>query len=247
MFIDFEKIVNPRELGGIPLSCGRHVKSGLLLRSAELSRASSGDLERLSGEFRIAKVFDFRDDSECLRSPDRPVEGAEYIHIPVLPELPAKDRKLRDMTPAFLEETFTQMYRDMARLDFCANAYRRFFRELLSCGGRAVLWHCTQGKDRTGIAAILLLSALGAGEETVRGEYFLTNEAMLPLFEAYRAAGHSPEETAAMEKLYFVMPCCLNAWYDCIKTDFGSVAAYLRVRLGLEDGDLRLLRDWYTE
>lgn len=246
MFISFDGTINARDLGGLPLQDGKRVKSGLLLRTAELSTLSDEDIKKLQS-LRLARVFDFRDNSECEKSPDREIEGAIYRHISVLPELPDKSARFRDLTPQMLEGTFMEMYRTLAAHEHCAAAYREFFRGALEANGRCLLWHCTQGKDRTGIAAILMLTALGAEKEVILEDYFLSNDGLRPKFDGLRARGFSDREIASLEKVYFVMPRCVNTWFETVEKLYGSPENYLHRALGLSDADMEKLKEYYTE
>ena len=248
MFIEFEQLSNARELGGLPAAEGRRVKSGVLLRTAKLSKLSEADTARLAGEFGVKHIFDFRDAVEFRRDPDREVPGAQLHSLPVLPGLPGESNEdfLR-VTPERVTELMQGVYRTMAESDASAGAYRTFFRVLLASGGPAVLWHCTQGKDRTGVAALLLLTALGVPEEAAIEEYYLSNVPMGRRLEQLRDAGKSPEELAVMERLLLVTPECLEEYLSRVQAQFGGLEGYLRRRLGLTDADFAALRAWYTE
>lgn len=247
MVISFDNILNARDLGGIPLIGGRRVKPGLLLRSAHLSDASERDLALLSEQYGVRNVLDMRDAGELARKPDRPVPGAETRHLQVFERMPGDSKKFSTMTGDEVHALFIEIYRVLAGDDHCAAAYKEFFRILLSADGAAVLWHCTQGKDRTGVAAILLLTALGADREAVLEDYFLSNEAMQPEYDRCIRAGMSESELYYMRELLFVMPDCVDAYFDRLETLYGGVDGYLRRRLGLTDGDFGLLREYYTE
>ena len=247
MVIQFDNILNARDLGGLPAGGGRRVKPGLLLRSAHLGDASEGDLALLSEKYGVRHVLDMRDAGEVAQKPDRSVPGAEMRHLQVFEGLPGNEEHYNSMTGDGVHALFIEIYRILAGNDHCAAAYEEFFRVLLSAGGGAVLWHCTQGKDRTGVAAILLLSALGADRETALADYFLSNEAMQPEYDRCIRAGMSESELHYMRELLFVMPECVGVYFDCLEALYGGVDGYLHRRLGLTDGDLQLLREYYTQ
>lgn len=246
MFINFEGIMNARDLGALPTQQGGSVLPGRLLRTARLHEATDGDLARLS-RLGLRCIFDFRDPSETQRQPDRVPAGAQLLYLPVLPQMP-------DITPdavRFTEEgrmeMFRGMYRTMACSDASAAAYGGFFRTLLSMDGAPVLWHCTQGKDRTGIAAALLLTALGVPEEEIRRDYFLTNEYMRGEYAKLAASGISETDLKLLKIVFFVWPQCFDGYLDAVRQAHGSLMGYLHERLGLTDGDVRTLRELYTQ
>ncbi len=180
MTLTFEGIENVRELGGLERADGAAVRQGVLFRTGKLSEATDGDIERLK-DIGLCAVMDFRDIGESRRSPDREVPGAVYYHLPALPDLGklfTKSPRDESYTPQEVHNEFHSLYRYLALSPESHEAYARFFEILLASEGRPVLWHCTQGKDRTGVAAMLLLTALGFERETILREYMLTNEYM---------------------------------------------------------------------
>lgn len=246
MFIDFDSISNARELGGIRCADGRRVKSGVLLRTAELDRVSAADMDALTRKYAVRHVVDLRDASEVRFRPDLRVEGARYVSIPVLPELPYESRSV-DLKPQEIMEQFVLLYRLMAEHEFCARAWADFFRVLLEARGETVLWHCVQGKDRTGVAALLLLTALGASMEDAREDYFLTNISLGREYEQLEESGTDERRLAFMKVVLYVFPECLDAFILRVGELYGSLDGYLRKAAGLTDADFELLRDSYTQ
>ena len=186
---------NARELGGYTAADGRTVKRGVLLRTARLSDATEEDVERLLSVYHLAVDVDFRGDGEVEKAPDPEMEGVEYLNIHILDDSAGFAEEM-DAEMAALEEQgvemdkiamtrltmkygiFTdQMYVDFISSDVGKAGYRQFFQALLTLPeDQALLFHCSQGKDRTGCGAMLILFALGADEETVMADFLLTNE-----------------------------------------------------------------------
>ncbi len=246
MFLTFDHISNARDLGGLPAAGGRHVKPGLLLRTAKLSGASEADLSRLSF---VRHIVDFRDEYERAAHPDKPLPGAEYHALSALPGLPPEELPdpARDPDPDF-RSMFREIYRLLAEGEDAERAYRAFFEVLLRRDG-AVLFHCTQGKDRTGVAALLALAALGADEQTALDDYYLTSEGLRD--DLNRAVAATPPEQRwrmdTAERLFFVFPDHLEAWQEPIARAYGSTLGYIRTRLGVTDAQLAALREFYLE
>lgn len=243
MFLKFEHTDNARDLGGIPTIDGKRVKSGLLYRTAELDESTPDDIRRLSEDYHIRYILDFRDPIEYGNRPDLAIPGAENIAIPVLPRIPANDYEIAHADPMTI---FNRIYREFALDDRPAAAYREFFDVLLR-GDGPVLWHCTQGKDRTGIGAILLLTALGVSWEEAERDYFLTNEAMRPIYEAFMAKATTERERSVADKVIFVMPECLGIFTSLVQEHFGGIMGYIKTRVGLTDDEIARLKELYTE
>lgn len=189
--INLTSVGNARELGGYAVKDGI-IKNGLLLRSAGLYGISPEDIETLRSEYNLGLVADFRMSYEQQEVPDPEIPEAQNRFFPVM-ELydfegfdpkyeailsdPGSDRLELMKTAAEMGLLDDKLYVDFIFGDRGKQAYRDFFKCLLELNeGRAVLWHCTDGKDRTGIAAMLILVALGADRKTIIDDYLLTNE-----------------------------------------------------------------------
>lgn len=188
--IRITSVGNARELGGFPAD-GRTVRHGLLLRTASLAALSPEDRDALERVCRVAAVVDLRMSLERDQAPDPAIPGAENVFLPVLeaedfpgftPETakiitdPNADRMALMKNAYEMGMLSDRLYVDFLFSERGRTAYRALFRRLLELPeGRAVLWHCTDGKDRTGVASMLILTALGASRETVLEDYLLTN------------------------------------------------------------------------
>ena len=260
-------IENARELGGYEAADGRHVKRGLLLRTAKLSDAPKEELAALKDLYHLGTVVDFRTSSERDAAPDPEIEGVKNIHIKVLEEdmdsaagaTVAGIYEKGDENPAsvllkVVRSGFVsdRMYSDIAFSAAAVQGYRAFFRILLENGGeRAVLWHCTGGKDRTGAAAVLLLLALGVNRETALRDFELTNEFFREQIEYMGSCAakltDDPEEIACVRYLTGVNRSYMEKLLDALEERYGSEKGYLTEGLGLSEAELKQLRDMYLE
>ena len=248
MVIDFEGIQNARDLGGINAADGRTVKPGLLFRTGELERATDADIAYLRAAD-LRHIVDFRDPAEIAARPDRPVPGAEHHALKTLPALPVSPNPPKGAAPplpADPEKIFPGLY---AQLGSCAEAkaaYREFFRILLK-GDGAVLWHCRQGKDRTGVAAMLLLATLSVSPADAKADYLETNACMKAQYEGAVGKYHDPEQQRMLRGVLFVRIDWLQLCLSRMKSEYGSLSGYLHRALGLTDADLDRLRVLYTQ
>ena len=263
---------NARELGGYKTEDGRTVRQGILLRTAKLSGATEEDLQRLVSEYHPAVVVDFRGDTEIEKNPDPEISGARNLNLQIideeedpLPEEMAAEvevliaqngeiGKLDMLRLAIKYGTFTdQMYVDFLSSDTGKAGYRRFFDELLDLpDGRAILFHCSEGKDRTGCAAMLVLFALGADEETVMEDFLLTNVYNAALIEEDRrmleAEGISREEMETyLPMMDQVNPAYMAAAIEWMTETCGSPRGYITQMLGVTEDEIAALRDKFLE
>ncbi|MGW8768510.1 tyrosine-protein phosphatase [Streptomyces sp. NPDC055815] len=254
-------VANLRDLGGLPLGDGRSVRHGLVLRSAQLDRLDPA--EAVVAGLGIRTVVDFRTETERGDRPDRLPAGARLLVADVLADYlagsglpPAARLKTLLADPALAEEhlgggrvraAFARTYRTFVSGDSARASYRALLGELGTPGAGPLLFHCSAGKDRTGWAATVVLSLLGADEETVRAEYLSVNPAVrlafAPMIEGFTAQGGDPE--LALE-LIGVLPEYLDAALDEVSVRHGSMEKYVREGLGVPDEVTDLIRERLT-
>ncbi len=106
-----------------------------------------------------------------------------------------------------------------------------------------MVFHCTAGKDRTGVAAALVLLALGVPRDVVEADFLLTNT------HYRRPPATAPSDTPAesLAVLWSVQPRFLEAALAAIERDHGGVERYLRTRIGLGDAARARLAERYLE
>ena len=245
MTYSFDNIENFRELGGLVRADGVRVKEGVLLRSGHLGNASAADVSRLA-DMGLALIVDMRDRRERDRAPDKAVPGAENVWLPPVPDLEAVI-PIKSTVPSEVRMVFHEFYRLLSLHPVAIDAYAAFFQRLLASEGRPVLWHCSQGKDRTGVGAMLLLSALGFDLDAVVEEYMRTNEFARTQLEAMRFARASEEEIALMAEVFPVFEVNARYWSDCILIEYGSIQNYLELALGVGPDQTARLEAYYLE
>ena len=258
-----ERIQNFRDLGGIRNCEGRIVKHGLLLRCAALVQASDSDIELLGNVYRVRTVVDFRSDHEVMLSPDRDIPGAKNVHLPMIDSNGAVWRDImgddvdgdplemlikRSSTP-IVQQLAKQMYLDLTMQPLAQSQYARFMKLVLDTDDGAVLWHCSQGKDRTGVGAALVLTALGCDRDSIVRDYDISNIHYSD--QVARVIREMHIEDIETQKVIRTFVGA-NVEYFCMALDtmenqYGSLSDYLRVALGVTDAQIQTLRDRYLE
>jgi protein-tyrosine phosphatase len=177
--IPLEGALNLRDLGGYPTADGRRVRYGCVFRSDNLATLTDADLDT-PVELGVRHICDFRNDLEVQtqpsRIPDHPELTAERLPIG---DAAGEDRLLIDQVLAGELRTFgvdemAAMY--AAMLDDHAHRFGAVVEHAADPARHALLFHCTAGKDRTGVAAALLLGALGVSDADILDDYELTTE-----------------------------------------------------------------------
>ncbi|WP_298692852.1 tyrosine-protein phosphatase [uncultured Sphingomonas sp.] len=243
---------NFRDLGGYRTRDGRLVKWGLIYRSGAMNAFTPADFSILQ-QRRIGEVFDLRSSDERRQSPVtwptgyRPVVQATNYRLNLGGIMAAiADPNLTDAAALDLEKRF---YADLP-YQFAAQ-YRTLFQTLLRNPG-PVVFNCSAGKDRTGVAAALLLTALGVPRDVVTADYLLSNQTFDPTrtlatdVRADAAARRSASAGSPLARLLMTVDArLLDAAFAGIDARSGSFEAYLRDELGVGAADVARLRTLY--
>lgn len=244
--ISFEGIANCRDLGGLSNREGRTVRSGLLLRSANLAGAGAEDTGRLGEQYRLRRIVDLRTSQERREQPDVPVPGAEHLPVPIFDERVAGISHEKEQKESPRIPVMEELYR-MIVIDCAANlgrAVRAVMETDFSRG--SVLWHCTEGKDRCGLVSAMVLTALGVDRETILADYLMTNLVNEAKAERYYrgvlASGRGEEEALAVRNAFLAKASYLDAAFSAIEEKFGSAEAYLTGGLAVPASTLEAFR-----
>lgn len=252
--LGFESVRNFRELGGYLAADGRRVRWGRFYRSARLGGITPEEKQRFA-QLGIRVVLDLRSDGEIAQMPDPVFEGSEQKVISALIQ---KNKQQVNLDPSVLftfspeemledDAAFTERYRQMP---FDNEAYHYLF-DKLEKGETPVLFHCTAGKDRTGVAAMLILLALGVSWETIKEDYMLTNlfcgDILDEVLDKYYKPGQPEHVRHFLTCIAGVELRNLEAAYESVLARYGDVQRYFSEEFGLQGARLERLRDRYLE
>ena len=246
----FSPLLNIRELGGIEAADGRRVRSGLFFRGSALSVLN--DLQRtIVDGFGLTRIIDLRATAEARGKDDYVPEGTEYLLTPGMYDANGDEM---DFSPAGIERMnneypdpmlyFRELYVSMAH----GNPAMHAVVESMVEGKAPLYFHCSAGKDRTGVAAAIILSILGVNDEAILENYLLTNlyraelidnpPAVLPPFI---------ESVAIWQRANSVDGDDLRAVLASMDEGVSSREEYFAKEFGLDAETLAELRDRYLE
>ena len=246
---------NFRELGGYHADEGKTVKWGQIYRGFPTGRLTTeSDRARLDG-LGLRLILDLRSGVEAAKLPDYVPDGARLVQICGLRDATGQEinfspndiQRLVQNAPA--GTNLTQLiYRQMLTGN---KAFKELFRAL-EAGETPILFHCTAGKDRTGVAAMLILLALGASDETICADYARTNLCRAAEIEKAMAdhaaeIAADPAQRMRWQTSAGVDPETAPFVLRTIRQDYGSAESYLEAEYGLTPARLMRLRRMYLE
>lgn len=237
--IDLTYAHNLRELGGFKTKENYFIKNKILYRSSHLHKVSTNDIKILKKE-KIKIIIDFRSKDEFINKSDILLNGVRYYNIPVLRKLSSKKKKGTDSNLLKLvnkdtggKDYMLKIYKDLASDKIAINGYKKFFK-ILESNERLepILWHCSQGKDRAGLASFLLLYALGVDYFYLLDDYLYTNKAMKLKIEELTPMllKDSNNDTSLLPNLIDVFSAkeeYLKSFLNEVKRLYGSIDNYL--------------------
>ncbi|MBS7334186.1 MAG: tyrosine-protein phosphatase [Weeksellaceae bacterium] len=229
---------NFRDLGGIITGNKTIIKSNYLIRTDELSRLNTNDLEFLA-DLNVKTVVDFRTAEERKSSIDRvPSTCKNEFHLDIMAaNMNAFMQKMQSGLTDY-KHMMQQFYSDLVLEENAMKEFKEFFSILQIKENCSVIYHCTAGKDRTGIATALILKSLNVDWNTIESDYLLSNQFLEKKYAAYI------EQNPSLANIFLVNAEYLQGAFEKIVEKYYSVDDYLTDHLNV---DIDLMRKIYTK
>jgi protein-tyrosine phosphatase len=220
--IALEGAVNFRDLGGYEAGDGRRTRWRTLFRADGLGDLTADDLEVLRA-LGIRTVVDLRSGDELERGRfDVDAHPVSFHHFPIIEKLP--DPEEFDRRPDLLGSQYQGMLGDAGEQILAV------LETLAEPDALPAVFHCTAGKDRTGVLSAIVLSLLGVDEPTVVADYALSGEAMVRL--RAKLIVKYPDSRTVIENINEVFsadPAQMEALLDHLRERYGSIESYIEV------------------
>jgi protein-tyrosine phosphatase len=253
--LEVTSVRNARDLGGYTGWQGRRIKTGRLVRSGKLNRLTDED-ERYLRSYGVSEVIDLRTSAEIQREPDRLWDGVQAQSISISSQevghvsqelTETKKRLASDQYAGFQHMCY--LYREFILNDYSRAQIASFLKACAENKAGALVFHCSEGKDRTGICAVLLLEALGVNPDVIREDYLYSNFTLADYRKEVEHAGQASGETVEMTASMRSMASVANEYLDTalltIRSEYGTMAAFFEKGLGLGQDWLDALRANY--
>ncbi|GEN76120.1 protein-tyrosine-phosphatase [Chryseobacterium hagamense] len=241
--MDIKKVYNFRPVGNIKNREGKTLKEGRLYRSGHLFKLESRYFETVEN-LGIREIIDLRNSKEIARKPDHLPEGIVYKNESAFED---EGDQLDQARKLVLKGKVKGDDAEKRMLDFYRNyvtehpeVIRKIVTEILE-SDTPVLYHCTAGKDRTGIITALVLTVLRFDQETIVNDYLLSNNYRQKLVDKRLRLARSfhfiyPKlDIGVLEKLSWVERAYLDAAFNEIHKEYGSTDRYVQEVLGISE------------
>lgn len=235
-WLPIEGCVNFRDLGGYRNAQGQTVRWRRLFRSDALQDMTPADATLAVEELNIGLVADLRNTNEASRDGRGPLSGTDtdYRHFPILDARGAIPPFTGGDIAGRLSSTYQWLLHNSG--DGIVAAITAISEALDD--GRGAVFHCSAGKDRTGVIAALILEVLGIDGDTIAADYMLTIEVVDGIVERIKGIEQGSSPTA---QTLAPQPVAFQAYQDTLREEYGGAEAYLRQHY-MSDGTLNALR-----
>ena len=223
--IQFERVFNFRDLGGYPTADGRTTRWRRLFRSDELHLVTEAEAERYRQELALATVIDLRAPDELTRRGGLgPLVAPPTTHR----LFPMWNERLTALVDGgFSSNPSGALYLEI--LDLAGDSIAGAIAVMAEDAAYPAVFHCAAGKDRTGILAAVLLSAIGVDDETIVEDYALTTRAAAPRNAHLVEIGVlRPDEDPGPS--WDIVPAAIREMLTTTRERHGSIAGYLGSR-----------------
>lgn len=245
-----DQFTNLRDAGGYNVADGSaFVKYGTLYRCSVLTELDEAG-KKLLDSLGLRSIIDFRTEMEAQRQPDPEVPGAEYRNlspmlVPDINQFASSLSDLKNLGPEIAIQAY-QSIKESYRTMVFSPAYKEMFRMLLD-RKTPMLYHCAAGKDRTGIASALILTALGVPRETIYDDYMLTNAARSELIKSMGAKmaqvmGEGEAVSKAIQFFVGVELSSLEGSFEAIEEKYSDIGDYFKQEMDVSANDIEQLK-----
>ena len=246
--VDLDGSSNFRDLGGLPVAGGGSTRLRMVYRADRLCTLSDTDLARLQA-VGIRHVFDLRSDAEAAEFPDRLPAGASYERLPMTSDQKFQARTIYERIVAGELQSYGEADMVAGYVRMLENFGPSFARIARQVGrSEPMVVHCTAGKDRTGVAAMLLLDLAGVDAQHIVDDYALSAMRRPSTLHDYTEAtslrplleeqGLDPADFAP---LWQARPAVMAATLGWLHERWSGASGYL-TEMGLQPGELAAAR-----
>ena len=245
MIIKLKSIRNVRDIAYL------NMKEGKLFRGESLYKASKKDLKILYDKYQIRTIIDLRTNQEHKDKPNKIYKDINYYHIPLITmeemgatsEKEGKRRVLKEHKLPDIHDYYEKLVNENRK-----EVWSKLFDILLNNNEGAIYFHCTVGKDRSGIVSAIILSLLGINKEIIYQDYLLTNQSPIIPF-SYKLFALMMDKQFRKEFMeYFkAKEEYLDSSFKYIDNNYQNIDNFYRKICSLDDNKINRLKELYLK
>ena len=229
-----------RDLGNIVNRENRKIRKGMIIRSSDLYALDIKDTETVLG-LGLRKVIDLRTVFEAKEKPDAVYEGVAYLSCPLFEERTlgiTRESQNNEISALMKMPYLGEVYRRMLSDEYSITMIRKVLHEIMDSDEYPVLFHCTAGKDRTGVIAFFVLYLLDVDYETIIDDYLATNvfytEKAQRTYDTILSLSNDPKLAMKIKGFWMVRREYLEDGLAGIIEEYGSIDDYIEKALCID-------------
>lgn len=253
--LKLSKLRNFRDLGGIETLDGRKIKKNLLIRGTTLTKLNEKDIEILTKEYNLATIIDLRTVREVEEAPDNKLQGVKYFHMPIFSDAIAglsHEKKVRSIKSLQMMPSMEEMYIHMVT-DDCLENVVQILRKILTANKEdfTLLYHCTAGKDRTGVITSMILAFLGVDRRTIIQEYLYTNKFTKAkakfIYFGLLLIKFRHSFAKKIKQYYIAEEDYIQSSLKSIEDSFGTIDNFYKTKVGFTEEEIEQIKNKFLE
>ncbi|MCR4791046.1 MAG: tyrosine-protein phosphatase [Treponemataceae bacterium] len=253
--IELTHAKNFRDLGGIKTIDGRQIRTNMLIRGRSLFHLKEKDYEILKKSYNLKTVIDLRTKKEADEKPNKVFEDIHYYHMPILTEALvgiSHEKKVSSFKSLTTMPLMESLYISMVKDESLDNIVRILKFILTSpMENYSILFHCSAGKDRTGIIAALLLSFLGVDKKQIIDDYMFTNKytkrKALLAYIGLLIVKRNKEFASKIRNYLLAKENFIEGALHSLEEDFGSIEKFFEEKLNFTSEEKEAIKNKFLE
>ncbi len=231
-------IYNFKELAaGQQNNQGKSIKANSLVRSAYIKPTKVN--EKFIEDLGVQSIFDFRSAPEIEKDPNFSQLDVRYYPLGKV----KNEELMRNNTIKFQTPDMVKFYAE--GLDECSYLKQSVCDIVLN--PRPILYHCTAGKDRTGMFSIILMHILGFSKEQQKDHYLVIDPKFIEDSKQKFSVMFPDLDIASLEDLLTVKEEYFNAFYDGVIAKYDTFDSYVEQYFGFNQGEVENFKSYYLQ
>lgn len=245
-------VVNFRDIGNLETKNHTKVKSQHFFRSGEIVNVHQSDVDRLLTDYKLKTIVDFRGEAETKERPDDSIEGIKYVNIDILKDAKEQGASMEELVNSkhTADVGMMRLYEELILTPGAKKGYQEFLELVISEPDNPMLFHCFAGKDRTGMGAALILSALDVPKEAILKDYLITNVSRRAandlIIEDLRQKGLTEAQLKEVDILMSVDERYLEHSLTLMKQEYGGINEYITDALNMPKSFFNDMKSAFT-
>ncbi len=248
--INLVGLINARTLEGMVNKEGLKIKQNAFIRCEALAKGTKDDIKKLYEDYNLRLSLDLRDPPEMERKPDPKYKDLRVVENSVMPfgvvgisHDEESEKKLADFhtlkTGLQAKEHMKNYYKFLSTNPYSKQQFRKFMEYILNNEDGCICYHCSFGKDRAGVATILLLLCLDFDEDTIIEDYMFSNYCYF--YDEVNKQKTVRDFTDWAFKEYY------DSYVEGMFETSGSISNFLLEVIGIGEKEKEILKNKYME